>query len=900
MVYTASQRLTHHPEASLCPEVEGEVSGVYLQSPSGRCVSDCVSRHMSVLDRLTLTHPIWLLLSITEQEATRILLQQPAGAFLVRRSSALQRKVLLLRVNNMPGPPIIHYPVKESLYTFSLEDSGISFADLFRLVAFYCISRDVLPFTLKLPEAVSSAKTPAELEKVAKLGAGFWDSETHSCSLVQNKFSNSLLCESLVTRTQRQVTRTQSQTPSGHRVLPRQESAPPALTRTCSAAPHKDQSGSHEALSFFNPLFLQTHQQPTVNAVSDIRKDSFKSDCQLQRATSKSRPVPPPRPPPPRHLPCRPALPPGQKRMPVTATWAKDSQSLAQRPKLTGTMGSKYSRTKKNAPPLPQVQPDIDHHRCTFALDEENIAKALSQANQASKAPLRHTSEVLQLWDRKGEPGQGLSDLSTSSSDSLDSSLHPHNSDLSLSTDRGLSSDNSSNEEKEDEDEYGAELQRDLQLRLRTSRNSKKLLAMGSVGSHPGSLLILPRALKGHFHKVRGVLGVLATPERRALCRIIELSRDKSSYFGCLVQDYISFVQENHSCHTSGSDLLQTIRQFLTQMKVYLTQGSELNPPIESLIPEDQIDAVLEKAMHKCVLKPLHGSLEAALHDFQVSSGAWQRLQENLALAKAKQPKELGVDGAQPPDSHAIEKVRRKLRSMCKMYSPERKVKVLLNVCKLIYNVLQDYSVAGRMFGADDFLPMLTYVLAQCDMPQLDAEIQYMMELLDPSLLHGEGGYYLTSAYGAMSLIKNFKEEQAACILSSTTRNTLHQWHQRRTTQKNLPSVEDFQNFLRVVLQEVDNGCTAKTLQVRPYTTTEEVCCLCANKFHVADPENYALFLLTDDSSQQLAPDTYPQWIKADFHSRPSPQPFYFVYRRLTKPNGCVPSLRLNSSCPPD
>jgi len=47
--------------------------------------------------------------------------------------------------------------------------------------------------------------------------------------------------------------------------------------------------------------------------------------------------------------------------------------------------------------------------------------------------------------------------------------------------------------------------------------------------------------------------------------------------------------------------------------------------------------------------------------------------------------------------------------------------------------------MAGRMYGADDFLPMLTYVMAQCDMPQLDAEIEYMMELLDPSLLHGEG-----------------------------------------------------------------------------------------------------------------------------------------------------------------
>lgn len=55
------------------------------------------------------------------------------------------------------------------------------------------------------------------------------------------------------------------------------------------------------------------------------------------------------------------------------------------------------------------------------------------------------------------------------------------------------------------------------------------------------------------------------------------------------------------------------------------------------------------------------------------------------------------------------------------------------------------------------------------------------------------GGYYLTSAYGAMSLIRNFQEEQAARVLSSETRNTLHQWHRRRTTQRTAPSVDDFQ-----------------------------------------------------------------------------------------------------------
>lgn len=76
----------------------------------------------------------------------------------------------------------------------------------------------------------------------------------------------------------------------------------------------------------------------------------------------------------------------------------------------------------------------------------------------------------------------------------------------------------------------------------------------------------------------------------------------------------------------------------------------------------------------------------------QVSSGAWQQLKENLALAKTKKPQELGVDGAVPPDPEAIEKIRHKFLKMRKMYSPEKKVSLLLRVCKLIYTIMQDNS----------------------------------------------------------------------------------------------------------------------------------------------------------------------------------------------------------------
>ncbi|TKC45142.1 hypothetical protein EI555_008656, partial [Monodon monoceros] len=146
-------------------------------------------------------------------------------------------------------------------------------------------------------------------------------------------------------------------------------------------------------------------------------------------------------------------------------------------------------------------------------------------------------------------------------------------------------------------------------------------------------------------------------------------------------------------------------------------------------------DVVLEKAMHKCILKPLKGHVEAMLKHFHVADGSWKQLKENLQLVRQRNPQELGVF-APTPDFVDVEKIKVKFMTMQKMYSPEKKVMLLLRVCKLIYTVMENNS--GRMYGADDFLPVLTYVIAQCDMLELDTEIEYMMELLDPSLLHGE------------------------------------------------------------------------------------------------------------------------------------------------------------------
>lgn len=69
-------------------------------------------------------------------------------------------------------------------------------------------------------------------------------------------------------------------------------------------------------------------------------------------------------------------------------------------------------------------------------------------------------------------------------------------------------------------------------------------------------------------------------------------------------------------------------------------------------------------------------------------------------------------------------------------------------------------SVIALLFV--DFLPMLIYVLVQCGIVAAEIEADYMWGLIHPSLLNGEGGYYLTSLSSAVLALKNFKNMQGS------------------------------------------------------------------------------------------------------------------------------------------
>lgn len=97
------------------------------------------------------------------------------------------------------------------------------------------------------------------------------------------------------------------------------------------------------------------------------------------------------------------------------------------------------------------------------------------------------------------------------------------------------------------------------------------------------------------------------------------------------------------------------------------------------------------------------------------------------------------------------------------------------------------------------------------------------------------GGYYLTSAYGAMALIKNFQEEQAARVLSSEARNTLHQWHRRRTAQRLAPSVNDFQVSHLTWTHHEHPGSESELTQVHTHSNLTKRCMKAKKYGHMED-----------------------------------------------------------------
>ncbi|KAM7366411.1 hypothetical protein PAMP_015850 [Pampus punctatissimus] len=382
---------------------------------------------------------------------------------------------------------------------------------------------------------------------------------------------------------------------------------------------------------------------------------------------------------------------------------------------------------------------------------------------------------------------------------------------------------------------------------------------------------------RGGLHRMSEAFVCFFAPDKRLTRLVEELSRDRRSTFGGMVQDFIltqrgvlkSLASSSSSLRVTSVQLLQGLRLFLSQVKCCLLDSGELEPPIETLVPENEKDLALERAMFSCVLRPLKSHLEKALSALHNQDGSSQRLIQNMLRLRGDGAMEqLGVRTG-VPDSREVERVKQKLILMQRTHSPIDKVLLLLQVCKCVHKAMG--SLHGQEVSWEDFLPSLSYVIVECNRPHILIEVEYMMELLEPSWLGGEGGYYLTSVYASLRLIQSLDREQpfSGC-LTPEAQEALKEWSCRRSREaQRQKDNQHNQRCVRILFQDGERSAV-RTLQWRAGETSQALAQLCASTFGVSDPQQFTLYWRSGGEMRALPPQAQPQDLASHSEGGPS------------------------------
>uniref|UniRef100_A0AAV2J215 VPS9 domain-containing protein n=1 Tax=Knipowitschia caucasica TaxID=637954 RepID=A0AAV2J215_KNICA len=291
--------------------------------------------------------------------------------------------------------------------------------------------------------------------------------------------------------------------------------------------------------------------------------------------------------------------------------------------------------------------------------------------------------------------------------------------------------------------------------------------------------------VRHRFSAVGQALGGLVCPKRRFRYRVQEMSDRRGSVFADGVRTFVDGFLQKSPERDGLTEFLQEVRASLTALRETLLEHVEIQGLLDAMtdMTDAEIDILVERSIHKVALKPVASHLYGCIQTSRSSDGILDRLQRNQRPLQAGGVGQLGgSEGVGVPDQVTLERIRERWDTMHEAYSPNKKVEVLLKVCKNIYHCMSAGTEStGAVLGADDFLPCLSWVLLQSDVVALQVDTEYMMELLDPTQLQGEGGYYLTSLYAALFFISSFRTRRAVRQLSVEAQQSLSQWHRRRT-----------------------------------------------------------------------------------------------------------------------
>ncbi|XP_055595631.1 protein sprint isoform X4 [Uranotaenia lowii] len=369
----------------------------------------------------------------------------------------------------------------------------------------------------------------------------------------------------------------------------------------------------------------------------------------------------------------------------------------------------------------------------------------------------------------------------------------------------------------------------------------------------------------------------------------LSLANDTESTFSQNISNFISCTKESKA---APQVVMRNMRQFMSGMKNYLVKhgegdfSSEVQKARSQLKPDEflNLDSILEEVMHRLVILPLREHLYGLFVDYYTHSGDIQILVEKVRQACGRGPMVFGIKNTvTPPNSGALRQISSLFVRLQEAELPLEKLDLLLTAVSTIFEGTACNN--GQQLSADDFLPVMVLVVAHCGFIGAEIEAEYMWGLIQPSLLSGEAGYYLTALCSAVHVLKNF---------------SLHEYDGPMGGSLELASqsLPECSSVLRVIIPDEYNGSIqTRTLPIRPHTTTREVCRIIAHKARVTNAQDYGLFKLIDGEESLLQDNECPQDVRMAAAGKHCMIAYKRIDAKIAWPTMMPNSLTMMSAC---
>ncbi|XP_068811824.1 VPS9 domain-containing protein 1 [Struthio camelus] len=162
-------------------------------------------------------------------------------------------------------------------------------------------------------------------------------------------------------------------------------------------------------------------------------------------------------------------------------------------------------------------------------------------------------------------------------------------------------------------------------------------------------------------------------------------------------------------------------------------------------------------ALYRSVHRPREAALARSMERHRSAGPA------ELGLSPRLFPPAAGARaGGGPAYGSAVEDLRLIPLETC----PQRKLECIVRALRVICECAEEYCgardsrpppAAAAAIGADDLLPILSYVVLQSGLPQLVSECAALEEFIHEGYLIGEEGYCLTSLQSALSYVESLR-----------------------------------------------------------------------------------------------------------------------------------------------